>query len=53
MIRYFGTISFIKIPAAILLASDATYFSSTLITYFNFAHTLWMPIAIASSIPVK
>ena len=44
MIRYFGTISFIKIISAAILASDVTYFSSNEVTYFNFAHSLWIPL---------
>jgi len=49
MINYFGSISFLKLIASILLVSDVTYFSSTQITYFNFAHSIWLAICIGLS----
>lgn len=49
MIRYFGTISFLKIITSILLLSDLTYFGSTQITYFNFAHSIWLAVFLGLS----
>lgn len=53
MIRYFGTISFLKIITALLLMSDATYFHNVHITYFNFAHTIWVPVLMAITWPCE
>jgi len=51
MIRYFGTISFLKIITAILLVSDVTYFSSNQISYFNFANSIWLAVFMGLSSP--
>lgn len=49
MIRYFGTINFIKIIASILLVSDVTYYSNNETIYFNFAHSIWLSICLSLS----
>jgi hypothetical protein len=50
-IRYFGTISFLKIIASVILVSDVTYFNSNEITYFNFAHSIWLALFLSLSTP--
>lgn len=48
-IRYFGTINFLKIISSVLLASDVTYFNSTQISYFNFAHSVFLALFMSMS----
>jgi len=49
MIRYFGTINFIKIVSSILLLTDVTYYTNNQTTYFNFANSVWLTIAFSLS----
>jgi magnesium-transporting ATPase (P-type) len=48
-IRYFGTINFLKIITSVILASDVTYFNPTQLSYFNFAHSLWLALFLSMS----
>jgi len=49
MIRYFGTINFIKITSSILLVTDVTYYTNNQTIFFNFAHSVWLTVAFALS----
>jgi len=53
MFRYYGSISFIKIPASLCLIYDTTYFSGISLIYFNFTSTVIIPFFMAGSFPSK
>lgn len=50
-LRYYGTISFLKITCAVLMMTESTYFSASQLSYFNFTSTLIIPIAITLGSP--
>lgn len=51
MIRYYEFISFLKIPASLLLILDSTYFNEGQLLFFNFTSTVIYPIFQAMSKP--
>lgn len=51
MIRYFGTVSFLKVITSILLVSDITYFNPNQVSYFNFANSIWLACFMGLSSP--
>ncbi len=51
MIRYYEFISFIKIPASLLLILDSAYFNQNQLLYCNFASTTIFPLLQAMSQP--
>jgi magnesium-transporting ATPase (P-type) len=53
MIRYYEFISFIKIPASLLLALDTSYFNQAQLLFFNFTSTNIYPLFMARSAPSK
>ena len=53
MVRYFEFISFLKIPASILMVLDTAYFNEAQLLYFNFTSTVIYPILQAMSKPSK
>lgn len=53
MIRYYEFISFLKIPASLLLILDTSYFNQGMLLFFNFTSTLIYPIFQAVSKPSK
>lgn len=53
MIRYYEFISFLKIPASLLLILDTAYFNESTLLFFNFTSTIIYPIFQAMSKPAK
>lgn len=53
MIRYYEFISFLKIPASLLLAWDTSYFNESTLFFFNFTSTIIYPLIQATSKPTK
>lgn len=53
MIRYFEFISFLKIPASLLMVFDSAYFNQNHLLFFNFTCTVIYPIFQAMSKPSK
>lgn len=51
MIRYYEFISFLKIPSALLMMYDSTYFNEAQVLYTNFTCTVIYPIFQAMSRP--
>lgn len=51
MIRYYEFISFLKIPAALLMIIDSAYFNENHLLFFNFTSTVIYPIFQAMSKP--
>lgn len=51
MIRYYEFISFIKIPASLLLIMDSSYFNQAQLLFFNFTSTVIFPLLQAMSRP--
>lgn len=53
MIRYYEFISFLKIPASLLLILDSAYFNQGQLLFFNFTSTVIYPVFQAMSRPSK
>lgn len=53
MIRYYEFISFLKIPASLLMILDSAYFNQAELLFFNFTSTVIYPIFQAMSRPSK
>lgn len=53
MIRYYEFISFLKIPASLLLVTDTAYWNQSQLLYFNFACTVIYPIFQAMGKPAS
>lgn len=53
VVRYFEFISFLKIPASLLLAMDTSYFNESTLFFFNFTSTIIYPIIQPMSKPTK
>lgn len=49
VIRYFGSISFLKIITATIMVSDVTNYNAIQSIYFNFAHSLFLALFVALS----
>jgi cation-transporting ATPase 13A3/4/5 len=53
MIRYYEFISFLKIPASLLMVLDSAYLNQAQLLFFNFTSTIIYPILQAISRPSK
>ena len=53
MIRYYEFISFLKIPASLLIILDTAYFNEGQLLFFNFTSTVIYPIFQAMSKPSR
>lgn len=50
-IRYYGSISFLKLVTSILLVSDVTYYNANQSAYYNFGHSIFLAVFISLSSP--
>lgn len=53
MLRYFGSVSFLKIIASILMAVDCSYYNANMVLFYNFAHSIWLAVflGLSSALP--